>query len=186
MWNIDSQSEKMRTKVVLGLLAVLVLASLGLATISSYSNLSPANNTLALNSTPAFFFNATSSTNATFSCSLLLNGTAYGTNATSQNVTITTITPNQSLAEGNYTWRIDCTDLNGTASSEPRFLYVDTVPNVTLVSPANGSGQTGSSIVYKFNFTNDNSLSQTGCELIVDGASTAANPDATTIYSGVV
>ena len=74
--------------------------------------------------TPDFIFNATSNTNTTMSCELLLNGTGYGKNNTVANNTNTTITCNTTLNFTSYQWRISCDDGVGVGSSGYRTITI--------------------------------------------------------------
>ncbi|GEM_PF-6527886 len=177
----------MRSKFGFAALAVLAFASLAFATVT-YTALSPADNSITTDTTPDFVFNATSDVNATLYCNLYLNSTLIGFNSTVGNGNMTTITPSPVLVEGNYTWNVNCTETNGTANgtfaSVSRGLFIDTVPNITLISPANGSAQTGSAYNATFRLANDNSLANTDCVLIEDSTSTGANPSNSTLNTG--
>jgi len=96
----------------------------------------PANNNFTTSTTIIFYYNTTDATSGISNCSLIINGSINATN--------TTITETQSmnftvdLAEGSYTWSINCTDTHGnTNSSETRNITIDTTgPTTTLDKPA--------------------------------------------------
>ncbi len=124
--------------LVLGL--VLILFSVAYATITSINLINPANNSWVTTSTPTFQFNATSDINTTFSCTLYINNTPYGTNTSVLNGTLTSIIANASLIDGSYPWYINCTDINGTTQSSIYIVGIDTIPpSIVISTPKNGS-----------------------------------------------
>ena len=96
--------------------------------------------------TPDFTFYASDQENNTLSCTLYINSTAYGANASVANATNTTITANASLTNGTYEWHINCTDGEYTNVSETRILTINTTGEV-LVYEINISANTTSSTV---------------------------------------
>jgi len=89
-----------------------------------YTSLSPANLTQTLNTTPVFTFISYSTTNSTYSCALYIDGTLHDENSSVQNNTETTLTVNGTLAPGDHTWYINCTDASGTYSSGTRTIGI--------------------------------------------------------------
>jgi hypothetical protein len=88
-----------------------------------------------------FTFKATDNIATTLECDFVLDGTIYDSVQVQNNV-VSNITVNfTSVAEGNHTWRISCSDevgLNGNSATQGFFLD-NTSPTITLNSPANGS-----------------------------------------------
>ena len=157
---------KYNNLLVLGL--VLFLFSVTYATITSINLINPSNKSWIATPAPTFQFNATSDINSTFSCTLYINNTPYGTNASVLNGTLTSIIANASLIDGSYQWYINCTDINGTVQSTIYIVGIDTIPpNIIITTPKNGSilnystvtlnwtgSDTGSGIAY-YEISND-------------------------------
>jgi len=89
-----------------------------------FTSLSPANLTQTLNTAPDFTFISYSDKNSTYSCTLYIDDTPYGTNSSVQNNTETTITANASLSSGDHIWYINCTDSEGTYKSKVRIIGI--------------------------------------------------------------
>ncbi len=106
--------------------------------VNSIILVSPANQTMTNDNTPSFSFNVTGS-RSNYSCELFISGIGHGTNSTTLNNTLTTITSNSSLADGNYSWFIRCTgDCGLWNDSETRNISIDTVaPSISIISPLN-------------------------------------------------
>ena len=100
---------------------------------------SPANNSITSNATPTFNFTTTGDTD-TYSCELFINNTGHGT-TTANNNTATTITSNQSLANGIYIWNITCSVCGNINSSESRILTINdiTSPTIEITYPSSNS-----------------------------------------------
>jgi len=99
---------------------------------------SPANNTLnTTTNNIKFFYNATDVTSDIANCSLILNNALNLTNASAVSETATN-NFTATLANGNYNWSINCTDILGnTGASAVYNLSIDTDtinPNVTSVT----------------------------------------------------
>jgi len=78
--------------------------------------------------TPDFVFNATDDIASSLSCVLYMNnGTTFGagSNASVVNWTATTITANQTLANDNYDWWVNCSDGTNENKSEVRNLSIN-------------------------------------------------------------
>ena len=100
---------------------------------------SPANNSITSNATPTFNFTTAGDTD-TYSCELFINNTGHGT-TTANNNTATTITSNQSLANGIYIWNITCSVCGNINSSESRILTINdtTSPTIEITYPSSNS-----------------------------------------------
>ncbi|MCK4669769.1 MAG: right-handed parallel beta-helix repeat-containing protein [Nanoarchaeota archaeon] len=104
----------------------------------------PANNTKNTTSRqPDFIFNATDNMATNMSCVLWMNNTnssveSYGINDSVLNATTTTISANDTLADDNYTWWINCSDRASQNMSEVRNLTIDFLEK-GLISTAPGT-----------------------------------------------
>ncbi|PIN79262.1 hypothetical protein COV14_00570, partial [Candidatus Woesearchaeota archaeon CG10_big_fil_rev_8_21_14_0_10_33_12] len=89
--------------------------------------MSPDDNSRTNNTLPSFTFNFTEDISDSANCTLYINNSVYGINATSFNYTATTITANPSLNEADgYNWWINCTDNNSDeGKSIVRILSID-------------------------------------------------------------
>lgn len=89
--------------------------------------------------TPDIYFNATG-TETTYSCTLYMNNTALGTNASVSNATSTYITVDTDRCEGNYTTYVNCTGDSVLNQSNSIFVFIDdvTAPTVTALVPTEG------------------------------------------------
>ena len=97
----------------------------------------PVNDTAIADNTPDFVYIVTGD-RATYNCELFINDTGYGTNASTQNNTATTITANTSIGDGESEWNINCTANGITNTSEIRTITIDTTPpQITIYSPEN-------------------------------------------------
>ncbi|MFC1753981.1 Ig-like domain-containing protein, partial [Thermoproteota archaeon] len=134
---------------------------------------------------PTMIFNFTDALSSTASCSLLINGTEYGTNAATANASSTSITASPALASGSYAWTVNCTDgagNEGTVAERPIHIDAD-VPLVTLISPAAGVTVSNDAPTFTFNLTDELS-STASCVLYVGATSYGMNgtaPNATEI-----
>ena len=87
------------------------------------SDLYPPDYAQTIDTTPDFKFKATSTTDSTFSCTLFIDDLPYG-DVSASNDTLTTITANDTLSDGDHTWYINCTDSDGTYQSEVRTIGI--------------------------------------------------------------
>jgi len=131
------------------------------------------NNTIEyMNRTPTFSFNVSDNLNDTLECLLYLNNgsdIAAGINSSVLNATSTSITSNTTLANGNYTWWVNCSDgLQENKSVDYRINISVVPPSVTLNSPENAYNSSSSSITFNCSAT---SLSGnlTNMSLILNG-----------------
>ena len=142
---------------------------------------SPANNSITSNTTPTFNFTTTGDTD-TYSCELFINNTGHGT-TTANNNTATTITSNQSLANGIYIWNITCSVCGNINSSESRILTINdtTSPTIEITYPSSNSIVNnyiinGTSTDENLNYTNYTNISiKQGNTIINSTINTSAN-----------
>ncbi len=88
--------------------------------------------------TPDVNFTATDDSNQTFSCTVYFNGTAYGTNSSVQNNTLTNLESNTSLSDSTYTVYVNCTDTDSsqkTGQSSSIDIGVDTTSPTISYNP---------------------------------------------------
>ncbi|MFH1669889.1 MAG: Ig-like domain-containing protein [Candidatus Woesearchaeota archaeon] len=100
----------------------------------------PADGTYSPSNTQNFTFNFTDNYHSTASCTIYLNNTASGTNASVPAGTSTAIT-NSSVPEGENIWSVNCTDGSGNAGgSGTRTIIVDTTPpTIQFIDPTEGA-----------------------------------------------
>lgn len=85
----------------------------------------PLNNTVNItNSTPGFRFNVSDNMVSTLDCNLIINDTCYGNNAVVANGTSTVIVANATLNNGDYWWKINCSDGTNTNVSDIRNISI--------------------------------------------------------------
>ena len=140
--------KKFRFTTLFLILITILLAFLVNAVISSIVLVSPANDTWTTDTTPDFSYNATSTSNATVLCELIVSNVGYGVNDTAANNTVITRTANDTIAEGSHLWYVNCTDTDVAVEvqSEIWTLNIDaTAPTTTITSPANNSWVSDSS-----------------------------------------
>ena len=106
-------------------LVFLFLIGLANASIIDVSLTTPVDNTWTNDTTPDIVFNATSSSNATFNCTLWANGSTYGSNGSVSNATSTTLTASAFAEAEGYVWKMQCTDAGNTTDSITRTLHID-------------------------------------------------------------
>lgn len=153
--------------LILTILSIFVLTTV-FATITSITLISPSDNTWTNDNTPSFTFKATSSSDSTFSCDLIIDGINIASNSSVVNNTNTVLTSGV-LTEGSHQWNISCSDSMGVMTSDTRTINVDTQnPQITLVSPFDGSSFSSTEVDFKFRAT-DNLDTSLSCELYVDG-----------------
>ncbi|MBN2094959.1 MAG: DUF2341 domain-containing protein [Candidatus Aenigmarchaeota archaeon] len=111
---------------------------------SVYLN-APANDTNTSNNMPDFNFTVNGS-KLTYSCTLFVNESSYGMNASVQNNTPTIITADDFLPDGLLEWYINCTSAGIVNLSEIRQITVDNTTPVTTASAVNND-----STPYTFN-----------------------------------
>jgi len=158
---------------LLMIVMLIVLASSVFAAVTYNAGyLSPANGSYTRNQTLNFTFNASSTTNITLNCTLIIDTVAYG-NITAPNDTLTGIVSNATLAEGLHNWYIACNDSGSVGNSGNSTVTVDiTSPVITL---ANISINT-SSATPDFTYGVNDSLSPSfNCSLFFNGVSAANN-----------
>lgn len=104
------------------------------------------------------------------SCSLIVNDTVERTVYSVYNGIVFNFT--NFLLNGNYTWKVNCTDTNGiTSSSETRNLTVNVIdfnpPLVTLNYPGSGKYVQSNNII--FNYTPEDATGLSNCSIYIDG-----------------
>jgi invasion protein IalB len=98
----------------------------------SVSLSSPADGASTNDSTPDFTFTPTDLLSTTLACTLTIDSLSSGSNSSIPNATTATITASSSLADGNHTWLLSCTDAASNAGvSATRTLSVNTTPAPT-------------------------------------------------------
>jgi len=135
------------------IIMVILAAGLAQASMIEVDILGLVNESFTTSLQPVITFTANSTSNATFNCSLLVDGGLVANNASYVNKTPTNITPGSSLAEASHSLLVNCADNESNMSSAIYMLYVDnTAPTVTPVLPADASTVNGQDSVL-FNFT---------------------------------
>ncbi len=137
------------------------------------SLMSPSEGNWTTNDQPDFVFNYTYSPSATISCELMIDDVGYGLNWSVVNNTPTTIVANDSLAEGNHSWRIDCAKGGMEVASSLRTINIDTgVPTVNLLNSSFNTTDNTTSITFNFS---DSVSSTADCSLYFNDVSVANN-----------
>jgi PGF-pre-PGF domain-containing protein len=99
-------------------------------------------------STPDVRFNLTDNLHAVANCTLLLNGTGYGTNLSVGNNTNVTITVNSALTTGHYNATVNCTDPSANTAASTNSINIIatiTVPTTTTTTTSSSSSSRGGS-----------------------------------------
>ena len=150
-------NKKANLRYILVFLAMILTAALVMSAVTfiDTAQFSPANLTYTNNDTPAFSFNATSTTNETMNCTLLINGTYEGDYVSATNHTTATINRGTPLDQGAYNWTINCTDTDGSTLSGSSTITIDTVAPAVVITTGDLNVSTAPSI----NFTLDDALS---------------------------
>jgi len=106
------------------------------ATPPGVNAVSPDDANVTSDDTPSFQFYYNDSMSVNASCTLYINTSLSGTNSTTLRNTITTITSNHTLSDGDYSWNVTCTEIagnrNGTVS---RTITILTAPLNTCSCP---------------------------------------------------
>ncbi|MFC1691151.1 OmpL47-type beta-barrel domain-containing protein [Nanoarchaeota archaeon] len=127
-------------------------------------------------SQPVFSFNFTDAYWSVAQCELFVDGVGYGYNGSVAVDTSNAIQANVSLANGSYTWNVNCTDMTGNENSSDisRNLIIDSVaPAVTLETPIDNANVSASPS-FSFNYT-DQFSEEAYCELFIDGVGYGVN-----------
>jgi len=135
----------------------------------------PENNNRTGSTTPSFVFNYTDALSPNASCVLYVDSVSQGSNSSVHNYTATTIISG-SLADGNHSWNITCTDLAGNiAGRTKRNMTVDASPPVVLsISPADNNWTNINMTAFVF-IANDSVSNRTNCLISVDGINAGSN-----------
>ncbi|NOZ81527.1 MAG: DUF4861 domain-containing protein, partial [DPANN group archaeon] len=128
----------------------------------------PGNGSYQNSSTVIFTYTPTDGENLT-SCNLIFDQTINLTNTTITNGGMNNFTLG-GIDEGKHSWTVNCTDpANNVGTATARVLTVDTTrPNVTLIDPPDGNVTNSSTILFRFNGT-DNIATTLLCNLTLDG-----------------
>lgn len=118
------------------------------------------------NNTIAFVFNHSGVLQGAVNCTLILNGTASGTNysfgGNNSNNTNLVIYSNRTLTDANWTWFISCFNGTGNSSTEnstSRLLIVDNIPPAWAHTPLGRVIEYGNGFYYDINATHLNGAS---------------------------
>ena len=114
---------------------------------------SPADNTITNDNTPDFSFTASGS-ESTYSCTLYLNDSGYGTNSSTLDSTATIITAS-TIPDGIYNWYVNCTSDPTTNQSETRTIRIDVEAPAINDNFINNSAYLQDTITGQFNFTDN-------------------------------
>ncbi len=120
------------------------------------------------------YYNTTDAMATISSCSLQINGSVIATNTSiTQGVTqhFTVL-----LSNAVYTWNVNCTDANGFTGSSPVYavnVHVPTAPMITILSPADMTGDNDGNLSLVFNVSNDWAI--TNCSLLLNGVVNTTN-----------
>ncbi|MBN1377196.1 hypothetical protein JW949_02580 [Candidatus Woesearchaeota archaeon] len=123
--------------IIVFFLIMFVLVWFVSAAFDSINLISPSDNnwTNGTNNTITFTFNYTGNVSNS-SCTLYIDGSAYGTNSTVLNNTNTIIYANNTITEGSHFWNVTCNDTFEIKNSSTYNLIVDrTVPKVNISTP---------------------------------------------------
>lgn len=154
------------------------------------------NYTWTTDTTPDLVYNFTDGASPNASCELFINETGYGTgyniNSTVLNDTQTTVTVNDTLSVGTYTWYVNCTDLGnnvGTSLDTTNFFNLEVVNPIAVTGRVNNSwtnetkaGNETFTFTYASRLTNGNGTndnSAVSCDLYI------ANNSAVFLANGV-
>lgn len=133
------------------------------------------NNTGTNSSQPNFSFRLMyNDTSINAFCDILIDDTGFGFNSSVLNNTFTTIQANQTLSDGDYEWKLNCTTNDGfnIESNFTRTFFVDTTPPVvTLVPPTPENATTVRLTNFNPSITINASVSEDviACYAIIDG-----------------
>lgn len=140
-------------------------------TAPSVVNIETANQSNFSSATPSITFKFTDALSSTASCDVYVDDAVNVSNATTANYTSTVLSLN-AVSEGIHNYYVNCSDLGGNVKvSSINSLTVD-VTNANfsdLHSPASGSTQTATSVL--FNFTATDVLTSMSYVLYLNGAS---------------
>ena len=139
---------------------------------------SPADDAQTNNNTPGFSFTVSGSPD-TYSCSLFLNDSSYGTNATTQD-SIATIIVASTIPDNIYNWYVNCTSDVTTNQSEIRTIRIDTEAPAINDNFINNSAYLQDNITGQFNFT-DNILLHS-LNISIDGSEIYTNESIDTAF----
>ncbi len=120
--------------------SIILYGTYVLATLTAQPGEAPANGTYTNNSAPTFYFNASSTFNATFNCSLYINNSLNATNELVDNATLSSLTASSIFADNTYSWYVNCTDTDGTINvTGVNTITIDTTPPALSVTFSSGT-----------------------------------------------
>ena len=125
--------------------------------------------------TPNFYFNYSDVLSPNASCILYVGASNVGSNASTQNNTLTNITAS-TISDGAYSWNVTCTDLAGNrGGSADRTITVDaTAPSVNALVPVSGNWTNNAQPNFFFNFS-DSMSPNASCTLFIGAAMYGTN-----------
>lgn len=149
----------------------------------------PTNNSLVEIFTLLFNFTATDDHDSLLSCNLSIDGVVEAENVSATSGVKKSVLT--TISSGLHDWNVTCVDDAGNRGFSNTFSFNMTQPditppNVTLLSPLNGSFVTGASVVFNYSASDDTGL-QT-CELYIDGTlndthASPSSPDSFTVVN---
>ncbi|KKL51285.1 hypothetical protein LCGC14_2297020, partial [marine sediment metagenome] len=115
---------------------------------------SPDDHNWTSDSTPDFNFTYIDETNTTGSCTLWINGTKYGYNASIANNTRANFTANATIPDNAYyLWNITCSD-GGNTNTSSRHISIDTTnPVIALNDPVDNFFWNGTTLIFNMTCT---------------------------------
>ena len=148
-------------------------------TAPAVNSITPDNNTQDVDGQVVFYYNVSDFMLGITNCSLIINNSIYATNFTIEEEATQLF--EQSINNGSYVWKIECFDSAGNSnSSEARVLVVGQdieAPQVSLISPANGSTYSRRDVVFRYTVT-DTVSEIRNCSLILNGKLNTTNQSA--------
>jgi len=154
----------------------------------SVAIISPAANAWLNNATPGINFNYTDGQSPTANCSVIINGTYRGTNASVQNNTATLITVDSTLANyENYTLNVTCADDVANKGYATRTISIDTAaPTVTASSPDDETLTNDNTPTFTFLPNDTLSPTMNSCILYVGATAYGVNTSLTNAQSATL
>ena len=129
-------------------------------TVPTISITSPINNSVVSNNFTNFSATYSDADGNTGNCTLYINETKYGSNATINTGQTFTLQNNIGLVEGTHRWYFNCSDTGSIVQSTPQLRYVDlTQPTITWTFPQSDNSSYNNNGTLKFNVViTDNNL----------------------------
>ena len=143
----------------------------------------PVNNSNFTTDSIVFNWTTADTTSGILRCNVTIDGTVQATNvnSTSSVPANTTIT---GLTVGLHTWNVTCADDAGNINTSVTWTFniTNLPPNVTLLSPANGTWNSSSTILFFYNVTDRANQTPRNCSLYINSELNQTN--ATSINLG--